>query len=416
MRNSSPAASAATHTPLAATSPSVPLVIRELLQIPETPAPAPRRPVRRRFDNNGRRLPAGPPPPQSWTQTRPVTSSALTGTSVNATQLRNVTLPADYLPQNGSLIDIILRQVARNWELHQTYDQYHLFWIPSHLKPALIRYISTISNTGLGIADLRAFLQPPTDEYIGHGDEPTPVEITVLDLSGSIETSFNLKHLGELLFPQRPQAVHEPTESWESEDSSPPSPQPALLPHLSHLSLALNPGHAKNASWKQLLNLAPKLSTITHLSLAYWPVPALTRRAQSTVISSPQGRNIPYGGTNLYSHSLDQDWSEALLVLKMLSKHLYALEFLDLTGCGAWFKALMLQDGQDYVDWSSNWGKISTLRLHNGVIIDDESLPSQRIEYRENCETAAAVEKHIIAMRAGRGRFLNVERNRIDMK
>lgn len=165
-------------------------------------------------------------------------------------------------------------------------------------------------------------------------------------------------------------------------------------------------------SWKQLLALSSKFSSLTHLSLAYWPDPCLVAHGQTSTVETPQG-NIPYGGTNLYSHSLDHDWSEALLILRLLSKNLYALEFLDLTGCSRWFRALMARSEHDFVDWASNWGKVTELRLKTGSMPGDDASPSQWIGYREAVEMARNVEKHIRAMRAGKGRFIVVERDQL---
>lgn len=327
-----------------------------------------------------------------------------------------MTLPGDYLPENGSFISILLKAITRNWDAHKIYDQYYLYDIPSHLKPALIRYICTTRQAGLTLPDLKALFTPPPDEDGNMYEEAENSGVSHLDIAGSAESTVHLKQLADLLFPQQPDSDDEPSESWDDEANSLTSKiRPSLVPSLTHLSLALNPQEASKASWKQLLAMAPKLSGITHLCLAYWPTPCLTRHAQSTTIASPQGKSIPYGGTNMYSHSLDQDWSEALLLLKILSKNLYALEYLDLTGCSTWFKALMLQDDQDYVDWTSNWGKISVLRLKNGWTPDHDPMPSKQMEYIEACNTATAVEKHIISMRAGRGRFLTVDKDRLDV-
>lgn len=304
------------------------------------------------------------------------------------------------------------------------YNQYHLYFLPDHLKLALIRSIRLASDEGLSIADFKALLLPPPDIFDDDSDGEGLVErtdafasskdVTYLDLSGSIGRSIRFKELAELLFPARVKVpASEPQESWDTAEST-PSPPRILLPNLTHLSLAANPHNASNASWKQLLAFSAKLSGITHLSLAYWPDPCLTPRARYSSVVSPQGNSVPYGGTNFYSHSLDHDWSEALLVLRMLSKTLYALEYLDLTGCSSWFKALMVESEHDYVDWAGNWGKITTLRLHTGWQPGEHSLPSEKAIYRESVEMAARVEKHIRAMRAGKGRSITVERNILD--
>ncbi|QUC20164.1 uncharacterized protein UV8b_04405 [Ustilaginoidea virens] len=407
---------------LAVTSPSVPPAIRELLQIPETTSPEPRRPVRQRFDSNGRRLPAGPAPPRSWVSTRPAQdSSPIESLSrslrVSYSSLSQITLPGTSLPGPGSLIDIALRRLAVDWDFHRVYNQHHLYFVPNHLKSALIRYVGVASDGGASLADLKTILLPPDGIYrdgILPAREPrSNPEITNLDLSASIGRSLRLSEVLDLLFSETKRddpPVEEPQDSWETDESS-PSPPRLLLPNLTHLSLTLDPRSARDVSWKQLLTLSGKLRTITHLSLAYWPQPCLNPRAKYATISSPQCRSIPYAGTNIYSHSLDHDWSEALLVLRMLSNSFYNLEFLDLTGCAAWFEALRLQDAHDFVDWSGSWGKVTLLRLHVGWSPGADAMRSDKNAHAAAVDTAQGVEKHIRAMRAGKGRFIHVERD-----
>lgn len=326
-------------------------------------------------------------------------------------------MPGTYLPRRGSLVDIVLQKVAYDWEFHRVYDQYHLYFLPNHLKPALIRFIGITSNDGLSLADLKAILLPPPDTFDeGELDRVTSsnTEVNYLDLSGSVGRSLRLKDVGDLLFPvhdaSSPQSQLQ--DSWEAAEII-PSPPRILLPNLTHLSLALDSRHTSLASWKQLLALSSKLPSLTHLSLAYWPDPCLTPRARLSTVTTPQGNRIPYGGTNYYSHSVDHDWSEALLVLRRLSRSLYALEFLDLTGCSAWFEALMTESEHDHVDWAGNWGKITQLRLRAGWAPGEDAPISEQTTFRESIEMARNVERHIRAMRAGKGRFIDVEKDNI---
>lgn len=422
---SAAASSAHAHaqSSISANTPSVPPAIREILQLPETPAPAPRRLLRQRFDPNGRRLPAGPPPPRSWVANRladrgPSHGSASRAPSLSPLALADATLPGTYLPAKGSLIDVVLHKLAYDWDFHREYNQYHLYFVPNHLKPALIRFIGIASEGGLSLSDLKTILLPPPDtfddENEGESLNTSNTEVTYLDLSGCIGRSMNLREVDHLLFPVREDdGIPEPQDSWDTPESI-PSPPKALMPNLTHLSLALDPGYAAFASWKQLLALAPKLSSLSHLSLAYWPDPCLTPQARRSLVATPRG-NIPYGGTNIYSHSIDHDWSEALLVLRTLCKNLYSLEFLDLTGCAPWFPALMAESEHDVVDWVGNWGKITELRLFAGFKPGDDAPPSERAAYSEAMQTARQVEKHIRAARAGQGRFITVERDKIDL-
>lgn len=87
-------------------------------------------------------------------------------------------------------------------------------------------------------------------------------------------------------------------------------------------------------------------------------------------------------------------------MLRRLSKTLYGLEHLDLTGCGEWTPALWASSEHDAVDWVGDWGKVSTLVLYPGY--ED---PNQ-LWIIQNAERA---ERHIRNKRAGRGRFITVE-------
>ncbi|KAF7559869.1 hypothetical protein G7046_g4298 [Stylonectria norvegica] len=333
-------------------------------------------------------------------------SLARLATRLSPLGLADAALPGTYLPDRGSLIDIVLHKLACDWEFHRVYNQYHLYFVPNHLKPALIRFIGIASPEGLSLANLKAILLPPPDTFDEDELETlmtSNTEVNCLDLLGSVGRSIKLKDLGDLLFHNRDHSSSvEPQDSWDVAQSV-PSPSRTLLPNLTHLSLALDPRYASSASWKHLLTLSSKLSTLTHLSLAYWPDPCFTPRARLASVESPQGNRIPYGGTNFYSHSLDHDWSEALLVLRMLSKNLYALEYLDLTGCSSWFQALMTESETDYVDWVGNWGKITRLRLYTGSDGLNAAKPSEVASFLDAVEMARNIERHIRAKRAGKG-------------
>jgi hypothetical protein len=142
--------------------------------------------------------------------------------------------------------------------------------------------------------------------------------------------------------------------------------------NLAHLSLALSPTSTQVrkrtvASWSGLLKVAPSLSRLSSLSLAHWPSPTLTPHAASTYTTiknpfSPSLPGIPYGGSDMYT-SYDGDWSEAANLLKILSRHLYCLQWLDLTGCGDWFAALSVANG---AEWNGAWRGIEYIGLGVG--------------------------------------------------
>lgn len=156
---------------------------------------------------------------------------------------------------------------------------------------------------------------------------------------------------------------------------------------LLHLSLALSPSTAPSisaASWSSLLSITSHLSTLQSLSLGFWPRPTLTPYAAvvSARLQNPVSRTLPrisYGGTDMYTES-ESSWREAAGILRKLSRHLYCLRWLDLTGCGAWFEALSWTDTEmaDHdlgteascpaigPDWNGWWRNIDYLGLHVG--------------------------------------------------
>lgn len=157
--------------------------------------------------------------------------------------------------------------------------------------------------------------------------------------------------------------------------------------NLLHLSLSLSPSAVSpvsTASWLSLLSVTSHLSTLQSLALAYWPQPTLTpyAAAVSATIKSPISTTlprIPYGGTDIYTES-EASWREAAGILRKLSRHLYCLRWLDLTGCGVWFGALSWVDTQrvDDVmgsgpclppigpDWNGSWRNVEFLALGVG--------------------------------------------------
>ncbi|KAL3303488.1 tafazzin [Colletotrichum asianum] len=422
LRRSSHASSNRTTAASLAATPTVPPAIRQILHIPEPPPLPPRRVPR--FDATGRRVPPGPPPPRSWLSRS--CSNATRYNSAHAIAVRGAVkgLPGSYEPDKGSLTDLLLRRMALNWELQRDYDRYYLHTLPSRVRASLARYVGLWYEAGLSAADLRNILIPPAvDEEDGAqlSQEPEDLvslnnDIYFLDLTGSIGCSMSVKELADVLFPLQlalaPEEVHD---SWDTAEA--PSLPPKLLPNITHLCLAVTPGAGADGpgvSWKQLLALTAKLPTLTHLSLAYWPEPALTPKAKFATIVSPEGHTSQYAGTGAYSHTLDDDWTEAVIMLRKLSKCLYGLEHLDITGCGAWFKALMVNVDGDKVDWNGPWSKVSSLVLKYGYEISENTPIADGQRYLEAAEMAKAIERYIVGQRGGKGRFITVERDQID--
>ncbi|KAI0203757.1 hypothetical protein F4808DRAFT_386376 [Astrocystis sublimbata] len=405
----------------AATAPSVPPTLRHILRLPEPAVPAPRRVPRHR----GRRPPPGPPPPRSWvalSQSRHATPSTLAHHGAGG-QIRHWSMPGAYAPVEGSLVDMVLRHMALDWSQQRDWNRFYLYTLPSRLRSALLANVSEIYGPGVSLMDLRLVLSGPSaSELAEYEVEPPDMDLLnsdvfCLDLPNSIGKSLSLKELHEFLF--GPKKVPAPAEDAVQDSWDIPAPlvgPVTLLPNLTHLSLGVNPGSPLSVSWKQLLSLAGKLTSLTHLSLAGWPEPSLTPNAKlAKVISPTTGRSVQYGGTGPYSHTLDGDWTESILVLKRLSKLLYGLEHLDLTACGDWVRALREKsDGEftvDFVDWSGDWGKITTLRLNSGYELPPDSSEGQVLRFSDWIDEATAVEKHIRAQRSGRGRWITVEKD-----
>lgn len=337
-----------------------------------------------------------------------------------------------------------LRRMATDWEQPRDWNRFYIYNLPSRLRVALAAYISDFHDPGVTASDLRLILQgPPHDELENYGVAPPDLEVLNgdvrdLDLAGSIGRSISIKELGDLLFPASKTSEQDSTllESWDA--PSPTAGPTVLLPGLTRLSLAVDPTAGRQPSWRHLLAIAGKLSAITHLSLAGWPEPSLTPNAKHTKVISPMtGQSVQYGGTGTYSHTLDNDWTEATLLLRRLSRRMYSLEHLDLGGCADWFPALkhVVRDDPENVevcvDWAGAWGKIATLRLTSGYALPEERQPqftglageeaaggeaggatkAQIIRFDEWIKTATEVERHIRVQRGGRGKWITVERD-----
>ncbi|KAK2021655.1 tafazzin [Colletotrichum zoysiae] len=432
-RSSSRATSTASAAVSEATAPTVPPALRQILQIPETPPPPPRRVPR--FDSTGRRVPPGPPPPRSWLSRTSSHAQRAHATSAQRGAQAIRGLPGTYEPGKGSLMDIVLRRMALNWELQRDYDQYYLHTLPSRVRASLVKYVGVWYEGGVSAADLRNILIPPPpppsppsgcDDGSERQQPQVEAEALVslnsniysLDLMGSVGHSMSIRELSDVLFPPKLARASEVVQdSWDTADA--PSLPPKLLPNITHLCLAVAPsvyqgGGGPGVSWKQLLALAAKLPTLTHLSLAYWPEPSMTPNAKFSTIVSPEGVAQQYSGTGPYAHTLDDNWSEAVILLRKLSKCLYGLEYLDLTGCGAWFKALMANVDGDKVDWGGPWGKVSTLKLRYGYYVSEDTPIADTERYRAAAQMARSVEKYIVAQRSGKGRFINVDSDAIE--
>ncbi|KAI9852755.1 MAG: hypothetical protein M1838_005513 [Thelocarpon superellum] len=348
-----------------------------VLDVTETLPPHPR-PGMRSVVRYPRRA-AGPPPPPSWLTASihapaHVRSKEKTSEVHHTKPHRTDGLPGLQRPDEGSLLHTALKSLAQNWEWHTHYNQYYLATLPSILKSTLLGYVAVYGpDTGIGLEGLK-LLFLSQDELSGATNTD---EVTHLDLSGVLGRSITLQQLEHFLHPSSstyttrdsisqalPTLADEPAESWEQE-----APR-KLIPfmtglrftNLTHLSLA-HP--APTASWARLLRTAAHLSTLTHLSLAYWPTPCLTPNAKTTTLRSSQGPVFSYGASSIYSAS-DDDWVEAAGILRRLSRATYCLTWLDLEGCGSWISALKWDVEGEGIEWNGGWRRVEEVIATQG--------------------------------------------------
>ena len=268
-------------------------------------------------------------------------------------------LPGSFLPNHGSLMHTALKALALNWDWHVQYDQYYLATIPVRYKETLCSYIARYSS-GTDKAGLEVLFLNDTAL-----EDATGVDgLTHLDLSTSIGHPLKLKHLKDILAAKKTVPAGEEVsdvvpESWDTPDLL---DSPCGLPRfysLTHLSLS----HPNNAvTWKGLLEVAPHLATITHLSLAYWPTPTISPNSATAYRETPRG-NVDFGASSFYS-GYDNDWTEAASILRRLSRSVYCLKWFDLTGCFPWVQALEY----DQIDYSGTWGALEALKIGQGYI------------------------------------------------
>lgn len=388
-----------------AAQPTVPPGLRHLLQIPGTP-PRPTSLVeeleeqRRRLDTV-RRLVAGPAPPRSWSTLEPVGYTDGPPRILEADARKDHaqrSMPGVRLPASRSLVGMVLREFARSWEFQKERCRPYLYELPAGLQVALIAYLAKYKDKGVSLGDLKAILLPPPD-FQADQDDPAlrpsvrNEDFHFLDLSWSLGRSLKLQKLSDLLFPPQLEPVG-PQESWDAPEPEAANIPRPLLPNLTHLSLALNPAVQSKVSWRHLLAFATHLPGLTHLSLAFWPEPRLT----------------PSEYTFTMEQSLTlSNWGEAIGVLRWLSRRLYRLEYLDISGCGAWFPALSEGRLGEMVDWVGAWGKITTLVLHPGYQLPEDAKQSAVQQYAYIVDNARKVEGHIRAQRRGKGRSITVE-------
>ena len=357
-------------------------------------------------------------------------------------------LEDDYIPARGSLVDRSLRRTAALWmELPDEFADMglDLFYLPNHLREALIRALGRCMGKDFTLDMFKCIIAPRQDDGNGSNvpdDWDWNRDFTHLSIPPSLLTSTTFPVLISYLYPKRVESNDDVKESWDADDNGPPAPPRQLIPAITHLSLAIPPGETGPApSWKHLLSMSKKLPSLTHLSLAYWPKPMRTPHAMNaSVVGGPAG-TVAYSGTTMYSHALDNDWSEAVHIIRQLSKSLYQLKHLDLTGCTSWFQALIgcIEQIQDTdadadagfvrrvgrpqmklvgtVDWVRDWGNMETIRMRSGLVVrggDATGLTAaDRNRLEEGIQLSTRLERIVTAHRGGKGKIITVEKDSV---
>lgn len=393
--------------------------LRNVLELPETPPPRSRPGVRRVGVGGlaGRRLrrTPGPPPPESWlnnnsnNENDPEADMGFgQGDGAAAMPERRVInrlnrLPGAIFPPENSLLHMALKAMAQRWTWHVAYDGPFLAMLPSHIKVLLLSYIAGCAkdqSLGSVMHGLKPVFGADATSEESEIETPHSENITRLDLGNALGQWISFRQLSNELFQAQKPASHKLREavpsSWEDEfdeddaaTTAASDSVPQTLDHgsrfqsLQYLSLA-HPNLAA-ANWRSLLTFLSHLSTLTHLSLAHWPVPTFTPNAVNARIRHPQNRSLTfsYGGTDTYS-AMENNWAETAGILRKLSQVTYCLKWLDLEGCGEWYPALCWNgtrpDGEEYKpgttgpEWNRSWRDIEYVRLGVGWVVNfDES-------------------------------------------
>lgn len=268
-----------------------------------------------------------------------------------------------------------LKEMATDWDFHVEYNQYFLATIPVRYKELLLRYIAMLSPHGIDRSGLETLFLDETELEDATGAE----DLVRLDFSTSIGRSLSLKEIKLFFTPPLQTAVTASAdasststvpESWDA--NLPPSPSLPRFHSITHLSLSNPP---PNISWSALLTVLPHLPQgLTHLSLAFWPLPTLTPNSLTAYTTTPSG-TVQAGASSFYT-AYDNDWTESASILRRVAKTTLCLQWLDLTGCWPWMQAL----AHDAFDWGQLWAALDTLVVGQGWVPESFSRSEEEEE------------------------------------
>lgn len=301
-------------------------------------------------------------------------------------------LPGAAFPRRDGLLHMVLKAMAINWDWHVEYDGVFLAGLPAQIKVLLLSYVAVYyysRDKGNWLQQGRMQGLRPlflvSDGSVGGYDDPavneTDSEVSRLDLGSALGRWLTLKQLtSELVASAKPKSesrkqTRKPQDtvpaSWDEEEDEHGcnSAQPSFLPKSLNpatrfeklRSLSLAHPTPPSADWNHLINLLSHLSTITHLSVAYWPIPSLTPSSIYNVTDPSATEN---------------NYTEAAIVLRKLSRVTYCLKWLDLEGCADWIRALCWEevgpDGESYGStgnvWNGPWRNIESVGLGPGFL------------------------------------------------
>ncbi|KAJ5324370.1 hypothetical protein N7476_002970 [Penicillium atrosanguineum] len=383
--------------------------LRNIFELPETAPPRPRPNARRRAIGGRRvRIIPGPPPPESWLteDSKPAQEGEdnLSSKEFEKPIYRLDRLPGAIFPGEKSLSHAVLKSMASNWAWHLEYDGPFLSQLPPHGKDVLLSYIAIYADKPRGylwrkhglMQGLKLlFSSKPVEEEDIDGDDYVnhDAAVTRLDFSCALGRWLSLKQITHELRRSAKSAIpasqRDATEaiptSWDEEvdsnetvSTATPSPRKTFIPkaldrpwfqNLRYLSFA-HP-EPSSAKWDPLIHLLSRLPTITHLSLAHWPIPC-----RSSSISRSREPNNALRDNEVLAG--------AAAVLRELARSSYCLKWLDIEGCSEWIEALTFQgfdpNGREYSrgvcgpEWNGPWRDIEWIGLGPGFECPDNIL------------------------------------------